>query len=543
MARYSSHRSLSGLLARLLKDTAGNTLLMIAAGLVPLLAMVGGAIDMGRSYLTQTRLQQACDAGVLAARRKLGSAVVTTEQIPGSVTETGNRFFNLNFASGSYGTINRGFRMTLENDYSISGLATVEMPTTIMAMFGYDDMDIAAQCEARLSYSNTDIMFVLDTTGSMTWNNPGDSQSRIESLRGVVQNFHAQLEANKSPGTRLRYGFVPYSTNVNVGALLHPDWVTDTWSYQGRTVNSSGQSWRYQLLTNVRVDSLKDIANGRMLINRSIRFGRMGGRPSAPSDLLTWFRGCMEERQTYRITDYDDVDLTRALDLDIDLVPTAGMPHTQWRPMLPEASFIRAIDIYGWGNFAPGPADSSAEFLNAASAGLAVCPAAAQKLREMSAEDIARYVNGLFAGGSTYHDIGMIWGARLLSPTGLFASENSDQPGRITSRHLIFLTDGETSPLDLSYGAYGIEPLDRRRWAPSSAFTLSQVVENRFMVACTEAKKRNISIWVIGFGVSLNPLMTECAGPNHGFEAQNTEELEQTFAHIAAQLGDLRVSR
>ncbi|MFV0643575.1 MAG: TadE/TadG family type IV pilus assembly protein, partial [Sphingomonadaceae bacterium] len=50
---------------QLVYDQSGNTLAIIAAALLPLLAMVGGSIDMGRSYLAQSRLQQACDAGVL----------------------------------------------------------------------------------------------------------------------------------------------------------------------------------------------------------------------------------------------------------------------------------------------------------------------------------------------------------------------------------------------------------------------------------------------------------------------------------------------
>ncbi len=74
-----------GMLARLRRDSSGNTLALIAAGLVPLLALVGGGIDMGRSYLSQTRLQQACDAGVLAARKKLGSAVVADGLVPADV--------------------------------------------------------------------------------------------------------------------------------------------------------------------------------------------------------------------------------------------------------------------------------------------------------------------------------------------------------------------------------------------------------------------------------------------------------------------------
>ena len=54
------------LLSRLRTDLAGNVLGIAAATLPPLLMLVGGGIDMGRAYLTQTSLQAACDAGVLA---------------------------------------------------------------------------------------------------------------------------------------------------------------------------------------------------------------------------------------------------------------------------------------------------------------------------------------------------------------------------------------------------------------------------------------------------------------------------------------------
>ena len=179
----------AGFLQRLARDRSGNTLAMMAASLFPLLAMVGGGIDMGRSYLAQSRLQQACDAGVLAARKKLGSDVVVTGVIPQGVDEVGNRFFNLNFRDGSYGTKNRRFRMTLESDLAISGVATVKVPTTIMSVFGYDTVDIIVNCEAKLNFSNSDIMFVLDTTASMLQTNPGDSEPRINVLRQVVKDF------------------------------------------------------------------------------------------------------------------------------------------------------------------------------------------------------------------------------------------------------------------------------------------------------------------------------------------------------------------
>lgn len=628
-------------LSRLLRDRAGNTLAMIAAGLVPLLAMVGGGIDMGRSYLSQTRLQNACDAGVLAARKQLGSQVITTGVIPDNVVDTGNKFFNINYRDGAYGTENRSFEMALESDYSISGTASVDVPTTLMTLFGYDQVAIEVSCGAKLNFSNTDIMFVLDTTGSMAETNSGDSAPRIDILKQVVKDFHTQLEGSKSPGTRVRYGFLPYSTNVNVGYLLKSDWVVDKWNYHGReaidtgkteTYDTSDTTYTYISGTEANITSYNAtscpadtytwtqtaggtnpdgssygtaVANGTyywcsvssdgslITVNgytynnytyswlvtptgtatreiykwryKSMPFDvtflkgatgedhlksgsidvRMYGYPSpTPDNITAWFRGCIEERDTYEIDDYDNVDLSKALDLDIDLVPTPGDAKTQWRPMLNEISFEPEIWWDGTGTF-KSPAITADSYLMAQWAGLSACPAEAHKLDEMDGSDVDAYLAKLTPDGSTYHDIGMIWGGRMLSPTGLFSGENADLAGKPTSRHMIFLTDGETAPYDLSYGTYGIEPLDNRRWDPKKpalGLTLNEVVENRFAVACEEVKKRNITVWVIGFGVGLDDFMTQCAGPGHYFEAKDAAELQDVFSKIAAQMGDLRIS-
>ena len=550
MADQASISSLGGLLTRLLRDRAGNTLVMIAAGLVPMLAMLGGGIDMGRSYLSQSRIQQACDAGVLAARKKLGSQVVTTGLIPADVATIGNRFFNLNYRDGAYGSQNRQFKMTLENDFAISGAATVDVPTTIMTLFGYTKLAINVKCEAKLSFSNTDVMFVLDTTGSMRDTNPGDAAPKIEILKSVVSNFHAQLEGSKTPGTRIRYGFVPYSTNVNVGFLLKSDWVVDKWSYHGREAVLTSNDllptfgWLYKLI-DLDVTFLKGVTGNDTLIGGSINLAMAGVPAQTPLNLTAVFRGCMEERATYEIDDYSNVDLSRALDLDLDLVPTAGKPDTQWRPMLNEVSFEPEIWWNGAGSF-KSPVITTNDYLLAQSAGLSACPPESRKLAPMSKADIDAFLATLVPRGSTYHDIGMIWGGRLLSPTGIFAAENANVPGKPTSRNLIFLTDGLTAPLDVSYGTYGIEPLDQRRWNPKSpigGLTLTSVVEKRFGVACSEVKKRNITVWVIGFGTTLSPFLTDCAGPGHFFEASNAAQLNDVFGKIATQLGDLRVTK
>jgi Flp pilus assembly protein TadG len=188
----------------------------VAAALFPMLALIGGGIDLGRGYLSQSRLQQACDAGVLAARKRLGATSVLEGQIPADAALTGKRFFNINFDDGAYGTENRSFQMMLEDDLAVSGSATVNVPTSLMAVFGFDELPVRVACQAQLSMANTDIMLVLDVTGSMAQTNAGDSVTRMEALKATVRDFHTQLTAAPAT-TRLRFGFVPYSTNVNVG--------------------------------------------------------------------------------------------------------------------------------------------------------------------------------------------------------------------------------------------------------------------------------------------------------------------------------------
>jgi Flp pilus assembly protein TadG len=647
------------LLARLGRDPSGNTLALAAAALFPLLGLLGGGIDMGRGFLSQSRLQQACDAGVLAARKRLGTAAGVTGEIPDDAALAGERFFNLNFRDGAYGTEERTFAMALDDDFAISGRATVNVRTTLMAVFGFSDMPVTVECQAQLNMANTDIMMVLDVTGSMAEVNPGDTTNRMEVMKATVRTFHAQMLAAAPVTTRLRFGFVPYSTNVNVGHLLADEWVNTDWHYQSREMYQQlgdkgttryERNWLYK---SGSIGAAQDVSNypatyhpatpGRTYVDANeklvtvaptteryscdhanpagtytstnellsatqepfagppsgvreieliqrvengIRYSTvLSGTtcyvrsqtydaythtyervtdPTQPTlnmwrydrfdrDVSNWrteSNGCIEERATYQIDDFTNVDLSRALDLDIDLVPTSD-PATRWSPMYPAIVHARSMRYNGTGSFTTErvevQADGNGNFINPNVLGLAACPARARKLAETTPAQLESYLGTLQPTGATYHDIGMIWGGRLLSPTGLFAAENADASStRPSTRHLIFLTDGETAPRDLSYSSYGLEPLDQRRWRPrppGSPPTLTQTVENRFAFACEQVKKKNISVWVISFGTAANPIMQNCAGTDRYFVADDAEQLQATFATIAKRMGELRVSR
>jgi len=227
----SNRTNRKSLFRRLLSSSAGNTLALGAAAIVPLAGMIGGGLDMSRAYLVKTRVQQACDAATLAARKKLAGGTVANGEIPTEIEQHAQNFFDANFVDGSYGTNDLTFTLTAGNDTRMDGTASVDMPMALMQVFGFDEMDIDVTCSAELNLPNVDVMLVLDQSGSM------NTGTRMQDLRDAVFAFYDTIEASKPPGARIRIGVVPYSGAVNVGRILvdeNPDWIADSWQYQTR---------------------------------------------------------------------------------------------------------------------------------------------------------------------------------------------------------------------------------------------------------------------------------------------------------------------
>ncbi len=237
----------AGFLRRLARNTAGNTLVIMGMAVIPLAGLVGGAVDVSRLYLTKTRLQQACDAGALAGRKVMGGGAWNANS--NAANTAALNFFDSNFQNGAYGTTGRTRTFT-EAGGRVTGTASAVVPMTIMKIFRQSSRTLTVTCDAEMQLPNTDVMFVLDTTGSMAWTLSGDSVSKIDGLKKAVKCFYetvAKLDTDADCGstpsggtgaaTQIRFGFVPYSTNVNIGKLLPTDYFDPNPYYQTRVAN------------------------------------------------------------------------------------------------------------------------------------------------------------------------------------------------------------------------------------------------------------------------------------------------------------------
>lgn len=629
-------------LGRLRRDVRGNTIAIMAAALIPLAALAGSAIDMARLYVVKVRLQQACDAGALAGRKFMissDSAVLDT-----NASAQAQSFFTNNFRLGWMGTKTADFKPAKTADQQVSGTAKSQVPMTIMKMFGAPDITLNVACEARYDVADADIMFVLDTTGSMACTTAdgtgGCSQSvvsytqddgnigyytteksgsKLSGLRTAVLNFYDTLASNVDPSTNVRYGFVTYTSTVNAGyaiTSLSSNYMVSNWSYQSRKIigdtdNGDSSTTSY---TNVTVATCNGYAgrspasgyttsgtatiatvawsanrnsttSGTCTVTKqpkrpnwsyfkwpfdvsSYVTGAAVPDPSKITGATSKWQGCIEERKTTSgASSFDQSNLPG--DLDPDLVPSSD--DTRWRPMWPDVIYYRGtgttavnsgVSYAGnsttpYGDYSPTNNDNATQAytnmiadINPAwsdniASGYVSCGKKVQRLAKASRADVSTYVNAndFRAQGGTYHDTGMIWGTRLISPTGIFAADTAAWPGRpAPNRYIVFMTDGDMSPNYDLYGMYGIERYDKRVTGGDSTVQLADH-NARFVAECTAAKARNIKVFVVSFGQSLTTQLTSCASPGQAYYASDNATLQTAFKTIANQVAMLRLSK
>src|SRR5688572_1009354 len=85
-----------GILKQLRENTAGSTLYITALYTFLIMSLIGGGVDIARGYKAERRLQAACDAGVLAARKAVPGGDFTTA-VEAEVMGQAQEYFDANF--------------------------------------------------------------------------------------------------------------------------------------------------------------------------------------------------------------------------------------------------------------------------------------------------------------------------------------------------------------------------------------------------------------------------------------------------------------
>ncbi|QIK77873.1 hypothetical protein G7077_02040 [Sphingomonas piscis] len=478
----------------------GNTTMIVAACLIPILGMIGGGLDVARAYTVKAKMQSACDAAALAARREMAGGAINQ-----SARDESANFFSFNFPPGTMQAdpVNLSIEASDTDASVVEVAASTSVPTTIMALFGKDKIDLAVQCNADQDYVNNDIMLVLDVTGSMNctagttcaYAATEQTNSRLSRLRTASVSLYRALEGAR--GVRTRYGFMPYSMTVNVGGDLNSNWIRDPASYWQctRTNGNRCQTWQSYVPTR------------------------------SPAWPLLW-KGCVEERSTisqnYQAQIRISTDVAQA---DIDSVSTTDA-KLKWQP----------YDDAATTGYTDSIADNLAHF----------CPARAGRLATYDSETaFQNKMNSMLTsvGGYTNHDLGIMWAARYLSGTGMFQTDNPDTFNSIpVERHIIFLTDGAMTASDTNYSSFGVTAAEDRMTGNGNSLNRHKT---RFLNACDRARQMGMTVWAIALDPNLGEAddIKPCASGDDHFFTSDGSNLDRVFDQIGKGIGRLRITR
>lgn len=470
------------LIGKFRRNERGNVGIAVSIAAVPMIALAGVGVDMGRSYMVRHRLTQALDAAALAGGRALGSDTMNADI---------QKYFYANLGVGAPGTLGgTGFMgasfsapsVSTSGTSSVTVSASATIPTTLLNVLSgvctsCSEITVNSTSTITRAARGMELALVLDNTGSMA------SNGKMQALKDSANSLLTQLYGSADTQPNLYVGVVPFVAQVNIGTS-HADWTT-TPTYTQYTVSSltrastksagdgsSGNPNTYVACATTsgahgfKDGMLIDISgasqsayNGRRQIRTtswpsscssgSNKFWYMidNGTSSAPATPATGTIKANRPTVTFASGSYTQSNgawrgCVEARDGDYDNTQADASPTTQpfKKSFWPSTATLKFYDnskrlranmgnsgIWGDNDWASGSINEDGGSGDSGSYGPNKgCPSLAISPLQQSKATVQSVINSMtpWYGGGTNIPIGLAWGWRMLSPNyrGLWGS-------------------------------------------------------------------------------------------------------------------------
>ena len=180
-----------------IKEERGAIAVFVAVSLVGIIGAGGLAVDLGRGYLRQIRISRAVDAAAIAAASAVRQGQTVAEQHGRAVAALNGITDGQNDV-----TFSLSFDLNAQGETTVAAQATQPLPTTLMRIMGWEQLDIGASAVAAVP--PVDLSLVLDQSGSLAREGAWDDlQDAVVEFLGnfddVIDQFsltHFQVRAD-----------------------------------------------------------------------------------------------------------------------------------------------------------------------------------------------------------------------------------------------------------------------------------------------------------------------------------------------------------
>lgn len=196
-------------LLRLIRQKKGNVAPTFALTLIPLMTVMGLALDFSRTEGAGNNVQSSLDGAVLAAARALQDDGTDAE-----IKKIAADFFNASVAANNVtANCDPAVFGVLRTKHSIEGQVNCVQPTTLSGIVGINELEFTRVAKTAYGIGKLDVVFMFDTSGSM-----GD-QNRMKDLQKAGKEaVKIILDSEVEDPEDVRIAISTYASSVNVGA-------------------------------------------------------------------------------------------------------------------------------------------------------------------------------------------------------------------------------------------------------------------------------------------------------------------------------------
>ncbi len=229
-------------ISRFASDRRASVVPLFAFALVPMLALIGAAVDYSRASATRTALQAALDATALAMAKQAMGTTTAMDMSPQA-----QQYFNAVFLHQDVLA-----PPTVSAQYDPNGMqVVVSGSATIKTYFlgvhnafyhGFPELTVGASSTSKWGNTRLRVALVLDNTGSMA------DSGKMSALQQATSKLLDQLKAAAIVPEDVYVSIIPFSKDVAVDPTTNytASWIDWTdWDLAWRTANGTCSKSKY----------------------------------------------------------------------------------------------------------------------------------------------------------------------------------------------------------------------------------------------------------------------------------------------------------
>jgi Flp pilus assembly protein TadG len=210
----------------------GNVAVTFAFATLPVIGVVGAAIDFSHASTVKVDMQAALDSTALMLSKNAASLSNSDLQA------TAKNYFTSLFNRPEAKDVSVSTAYTLGSGSSLAISVSASVPTNIMGIIGVNSISINTSATAKWGSTRLRVALVLDNTGSMATNN------KMTALKTATSNLLSQLHSIVTVNDDIYVSIIPFVKDVNLNPVnYNATWIDWTsWNANNGSCSVAGYS-------------------------------------------------------------------------------------------------------------------------------------------------------------------------------------------------------------------------------------------------------------------------------------------------------------